>query len=536
MKYNKLIIVATAVVFLGACTKLEEKFNSETTSGGSGGPGGGNATALLNGAYRSLNSPFQDQARWYAAAEHTSDEAVGPTRGGDWDDNGIWRVYHNHRWDADHGFLRDTYRDLAQSQFAATSVLDNSPSAQQGAEAKFLRAFVMWCVLDGWDQVPFRATSTGDLTKTFPEVKKGTEAADFIISELNAAITNLPAGNGIGRASKNAAKALLMKTYLNKGVYANRATPAFSAGDMTQVILLADQILADFPAYPGGFPNNFFDNFAPNNDVIGKELVWTLKNDNATGTGGNGVMYQYHCGTHYNQDPSGWNGFTTLGEFYDRFDANDKRKGGAGVNDFGNYPGTTGSGPQFTSVTGMRVGLLIGQQKNGAGANLLDRKGAPLSFTKAVALKETGSNLEVTGIRVAKYVQDRVKQFPADNDMVIFRLADILLMKAEAILRGGTATTGPGGYGATALAIVNNIRTHPSRGLGALGAVDLPAVYKERGFELYWENWRRNDMIRFGKFLEARELKGATTAERLLFPIPNEQLTINPNLTQNPGY
>ena len=531
MKYNKLIIVASAVIFLGACTKLEEKFNSETTQGGGGSGGGGNAAALLRNAYRSLNNPFQDQARWWAASEHTTDEAVGPTRGGDWDDNGIWRVYHNHRWNADHGFLTDTYRDLAQSQFAATTVLDNSPTAQQAGEAKFIRALVMWCVLDGWDQVPFRATSTGDLTKTLPEVKKGTAAADYIISELNAAIPGLPAGNGIGIASKNAAKALLMKLYLNKGVYANRAAPTFSSADMNQVISLADQILADFPAYPGGFTPNFFDNFTPNNDVIGKELVYTLKNDNASGTGGNGAMFQYQCGTHYNQTPSGWNGFTTLGDFYDAFDANDKRRGGGstGPGDFGYYPG-------FTNITGTRVGLLFGQQKNGAGANLIDRKGNPLSFTKAVALKETGGNLEITGVRVVKYAQDLVNSFPANNDMVVFRLADILLMKAEAILRGGTATPGPGGYGATAAAIVNNIRTHSSRGLAALGTVDLAAVYKERGFELYWEGWRRNDMIRFGTFLNARQLKGATTSERLIFPIPNQQLTINPNLTQNPGY
>src|SRR5688500_5706575 len=97
MKYNKLIIVASAAVFLVACTKLEEKFNSETTQG-SGGGGGGNATALLQGAYRSFNTPLQDQSRWWAASQHTSDETVGPTRGGDWDDNGVWRVLHNHRW------------------------------------------------------------------------------------------------------------------------------------------------------------------------------------------------------------------------------------------------------------------------------------------------------------------------------------------------------------------------------------------------------------------------------------------------------
>ena len=532
MKYSKLILIAFTVFFMAACTKLNERFNSETTQGTGGGSGGGNATALLQGAYRSFNTPLQDQSRWWAASEHTSDEAVGPTRGGDWDDNGVWRVLHNHRWNADHGFLTDTYRELLQSQFAATTVLDNNPTPVQAAEARFIRALAMFYVLDGWDQVPFRSSSLGDLTKTLPEVKKGTEAADYIISELTAAIANLPAGNGIGRASKNAARALLMKVYLNKGVYANRATPTFAAADMNQVIAMADQILADFPAYPGGFTTNFFDNFTPNNDVIGKEIVYSLRNDNASGTGGNGVMFHYHCGTHYNQTPSGWNGFTTLGEFYDAFNAADRRRGGGNVGptDFGYYPG-------FTNITGMRVGMLFGQQKNGAGANLQDRKGNPLSFTKEVALKETGNNLEVTGIRVVKYVQDQVHQFPADNDMVIFRLADILLMKAEAILRGGTATAGPGGYGATAAAIVNNIRILPSRGpLAPLGTVDLNDVYKERGFELYWEGWRRNDMIRFGTFLNARQLKAATGTERLLFPIPNQQLTINPNLTQNPGY
>src|SRR6185436_9546722 len=107
MKYSKIILIALPVFFLGACTKLEEKFHSETTQG-SGGSGGANATALLQGAYRSLNNPFQDQSRWWAASEHSTDEAVGPTRGGDWDDNGVWRVYHNHKWTADHGYLTDT--------------------------------------------------------------------------------------------------------------------------------------------------------------------------------------------------------------------------------------------------------------------------------------------------------------------------------------------------------------------------------------------------------------------------------------------
>lgn len=526
MKYSKIALFTAAVFSLVSCTKLDEKLRSETTSGTTGG-GGGNPAALLQGAYGSLNSPFEDQTRWWACQEHATDECVGPTRGGDWDDNGIWRVYHNHKWNADHGFLTDTYRELAQAQFAATTVLDNNPNAQQAAEARFIRALAMWAVLDGWDQVPFRATSLGDLTKSLPETKKGAACTDFIISELEAIVNALPA-TGKGISNRDGARALLMKLYLNKGVYANRKTPSFAAGDMNKVIALADQILAG----PYSLGTNFFDNFAPTNDVIGTEVIHTLKCDNATGFGGNNQS-RWFCTLHYNQNPSGWNGFTTLGDFYDKFDAADKRRGGGAgpgvAGDMGWYPG-------LSNVTGLHVGLLFGQQKNQTGTNLQDRKGQPLSFTKAVALKETGNNLEVTGIRVIKYVPDLIKQFPADNDYVMFRLADVLLMKAEAILRGGTGTN-VAPYGSTATSIVNYIRTHTTRGVAALATVDLNAVYDERGREFYWEGWRRNDMIRFGKFLDTRTLKPGTSGdERLLFPIPNEQLTINSNLVQNPGY
>ena len=127
----------------------------------------------------------------------------------------------------------------------------------------------MFAVLDGWDQVPFRSTSLGDLTSTLPKLKKEQRLQIFLL-RIKCRYCSLPAGNGIGRASKNAAKALLMKIYLNKGVYANRATPTFAAADMNQVITLADQILADYP-HIWRIYDNFFDDFTPNNDVIVKK-------------------------------------------------------------------------------------------------------------------------------------------------------------------------------------------------------------------------------------------------------------------------
>jgi hypothetical protein len=497
MKNIKLLMLMFVMLLGIACTKLEQNqrgaLNIES--------GAVNPAGLLQSAYESLNTPFQDQSRFWAAQEHTSDEAIGPTRGPDWDDNGVWRVLHSHTWNADHAFLRDTYRELLQTQFAASSVLDKSPTAQQAAEARFIRAFAMFAVLDGWDQVPFRS-DLKDLKK-LPETKKGVEAANFIISELNAIINDLPNGPAI-KANKNAARALLMKLYLNKGVYANRASPSFAAADMNQVITLADQITG-FSLTP-----NFYDNFSPDNSAKSTEMIWALENTNGVRGGNN--QSRWYCTLHYNQKPSGWNGFTTLSDFYNKFEAADKRRGDS-------YTGVT-------NVSGLRVGFLVGQQFDQNGVALKDRSGAPLIFTPEVKLKETGANLEVTGIRVIKYPPDYQKEFPAENEYVIFRYADVLLMKAEALLRTGNEPA--------ARTIVNQVRA--VRGATPLATLTADNLLDERGRELYWEGWRRNDLVRFGKFLAAWQEKAASTSERLLFPIPNEQLAVNPNLTQNPGY
>jgi hypothetical protein len=187
----------------------------------------------------------------------------------------------------------------------------------------------------------------------------------------------------------------------------------------------------------------------------------------------------------------------------------------------------------------VNVGFLVGQQYNLTNdAILKDRTGQPLIFTPDVAIIETGSNLEVTGIRVNKYPIDYANEASrlSNNDYVYFRLADVLLMKAEAILRGGTGTVA-GTFGSTPLALVNSIRTHSSRGASALASVDLNSLLDERGRELYTEFWRRQDLVRFGKFLTPFYDKPFTSDPTyLIFAIPVQQLAVNPNLSQNPGY
>jgi starch-binding outer membrane protein, SusD/RagB family len=506
------------------CTKLDENLNGQLNESQVGGGGGSaNTAALLNGIYDNIRGTFQGQEGIYALWEMTTDELIGPTRGGDWDDNGDWRVLHAHKFDADHIRIREVFANLGGVMYSATDLLRFSPTAQQKAEARMLRALAEFMMLDGWGQVPYR--DPGESTLQPPRVRTGTEALDYIIAELNAAIPDLPDAPKT-KANKNAARVLLMKCYLNKGMIANRAAPTFAAADMNQVITLADQVIGSglFTFRPV-----YFDAFAPNNGTIGTENIWTQ--ENIGGVSSANIRSRYYSTTHYNMTISGWNGFTTLSDFYNKFEASDKRRGIA-------YPYSSPGAPANPGNR-VNVGFLRGQQYNwNTDAALNDRTGAPLSFTDAISIIEKGTNLEVTGIRAYKYPIDF--QYDAngnaDNDYVYFRLADVLLMKAEAILRGGSGGTNAGGYGNTAVALVNSVRTHPSRNASLLASVTLDQLIDERGRELYLESWRKQDLIRFGKFLLPWQEKAASDPKFLYFPIPNGQLAANPNLTQNPGF
>jgi len=515
---NFLLICLGIVAF--SCTKLDEKFRGELEQADNSNI---TASGLLLNAYNSISGPFQGNGNIWSVSTITTDEAIAPTRGGDWYDNGLWQALHAHTWNPDHEFVGGAFTSMLGTQFAASNVLQYSPTPQQAAEARFIRALSMYWVLDGFDQVPYRE----DLNNysVMPTTLKGTEAADFIISELNDILATLPDTGPAYTANKNAARALLMKIYLNYGVYKNRATPSFDAADMDKVISLADEII-NSNKYQ--LNNNFFDIFAPDNDVKSTESIFSFYNSFSDNRGQNVQGFTFMV-SHYNMNPSGWNGFSTLSDFYDKFQPADKRLGG-----YYNYPAGLPNPGQRTNV-----GFLIGQQYNlttDAPLKARNPATANLSFTREVKINEPDpANLEFTGIRVLKYPYDYLhKDNQNDNDYVMFRLADVLLMKAEAILRGGAGTTA-GSYGNTALQIVNSLRA--TRGPAALASIDLNGLLDERGREMYWECWRRQDLIRFGKFLDAWQEKAADNGTtNLLFPIPSNQLAVNPNLTQNPGY
>ncbi|MEO7488726.1 MAG: RagB/SusD family nutrient uptake outer membrane protein, partial [Ferruginibacter sp.] len=379
------------------------------------------------------------------------------------------------------------------------------------------------------NQVPYRAP--GESLVQPAEVLVGTHALDSIIYEINTVENDLPTGPAY-KANQYAAKMLLMKCYLNRAVYINRSNPHFENTDMDKVITLADEII-ERDTFK--LSKNYFDNFAPDNTAAGTENIFTIKNDRSVDPQ-NLMVLSWLMSLHYDQYAPGFggvNGFTTLDSFYNKFESNDIRRGTAyKVNGSPVNPGNH-----------VNVGFLVGQQyylNNPSNPNdsifTSDKNSVPLNYTSIVSNLETGPGARLSGIRGIKYYPDFQDYGSPDNDFVFFRFSDVLLMKAEAIHRGGSATEA-GGYGNNPVKILNSIRTHSSRNASALTAVDNNILLDERGRELWWEGWRRQDMIRFGKFLKpVQERDYESDPKFLLYAIPAEQIAVNPNLKQNPGY
>ncbi|QTY27273.1 RagB/SusD family nutrient uptake outer membrane protein [Flavobacterium sp. CS20] len=366
------------ILVLTSCTDLERdlgsSINKETSLGLV------DARQLVDANYTVLRG-FATQDLIFALQEHSSDEVIGPTRGGDWDDNGVWRVLHQHTWANDNNFILNTFNDLSGGVFRSIEALEIAEGQERG-EALFLQAWFIFYINDLFGQVPFRENldSLGDV----PVTLKGEEAVNFIISNLEEAITLLPETSNISRANKTTARAFLAKVLLNKAVYADedRIPPfSFDNTDLNKIVSLCDEVINTglFSLETG---INYYDNFAPENGQISSELIFTQAN--TRGEPGGNVASRYLMTLHYNQNPGGWNGFTTIADFYNKFEDNDVRKGGV------DYPG-------LTDVSGLKAGFLIGQQYDVDGNPLQDRNGNPLVFTLESPIISEGPTLETSG-------------------------------------------------------------------------------------------------------------------------------------------
>jgi hypothetical protein len=501
MKNNKLYKVLTlgfGAMFFASCTDLivEEKDSVAIESTGAGFVAG-NPGEQINGLYNGLGL-YNDQGNIYSLNQHTSAEMIPPTRGVDWGDNGVWRTLHSHTWDATHEQVLGTWNALNGRSFQCEQILGSNPTPLQKAEAQALRGFFMSQIMDLWGQVPRRTIDQG--VDDLPKVMSRSEAFDFIVKDLTEALAGLPTVGPAAvnaRASKAMVNALLARLHLNKAVYksANPAGPyTFDKADMDKVVAYCDAVKADGYDLDPDFYNVFTANSSP-------EKIFT----DLQGQPRNRWMMTMHYDQTFAAEKDGpWNGFATLADFYDKFEDGDDRK-------FRSIGFEKGYG-------GLHKGFLIGQQYREDKTPIVDsRSKKPLVFSRDVPL--AGAATE-KGIRAIKY-------HPTDfGKYVILRYADVHLMKAEALLRGGNAAAG--------LALVNELRG--LRKAKALAALDLNAMHKERSFELYWEGVARFDEIRFGKFNVKYQDMSNLEPHTVLFPIPALAIGSNTNLKQNAGY
>ncbi len=482
---------------------------------------GGNVDSQgLQGTYRGV----------YDLNTFTTDEAMLPTRGGDWYDGGFWQNLYLHKWTSADDALYDTWVYLykvvvfcnrhLETLAANKSLLSQNQYDMYVAEIRAIRAMFYFYIMDLWGSVPV-VTSTSQDMKTIGKTQRS-EVFTFIIKELQEAINDLPdiksnlQGEYYGRMTRPVAFFLLAKLFLNAEVYTDNdwTNNVRNDGknmrfdiDGTQMnawqacIYFCNQL-----EYRYKLEENYAENFTVHNENS-SENIFTIPMD----------KYLYA------------NQFKYL--FRSRHYAHGATLGMAAEN---------GSVATISTVKAFGYGMK-GEEPDdrfylnfysdtlyidGHIVSLTD--GKPLVYQPLeVRLDLTGSPYEKTaGARMRKYETDKTAYADGnlqDNDIVLFRFADVLLMRAEARFRNGE----------DGLTDINAVRKRA--GAKVLTSLSLDAILKERLLELVWEGWRRNDLIRFGLFHKAYDQRTPTDEEltsqsTIVFPIPDKAIDLNNNL------
>src|SRR5258706_14285362 len=184
--------IVVGAILLNSCSKLHEDFQGDLTQGQIGNSGTVNTAILLQSLYNSLESVFTDHLTVFPLQELCTDEAIAPTRGRDWDDDGVWRSLHQQKWLSNNSKINNCFNGLSGIVYAATDLLRDNPTQQEQAEARFIRAWAMYLILDLFDQAPYR--DPGESLINAARIRKGTVALEYIISEINAVQSDLPTG------------------------------------------------------------------------------------------------------------------------------------------------------------------------------------------------------------------------------------------------------------------------------------------------------------------------------------------------------
>jgi hypothetical protein len=523
--------ILSALVLAPACTDLTEVPSSSLTpeqfySNETEAVGG---LASVYAGLRNFNEEY------YNVSEVSTDEMIVPTRGTDWYDNGTWLDIHRQTWSANspgalgnmNGAWTQLFNGVARANVVIDALQHVTFATKPGivAELRVLRALYYFALMDMFGGVPIVCSDEGNPLCTGIGIEARprntrAEVFNFIEAELIAARPDLPVtwpANMNGRITQGAADAILASLYINAEVFTGTVTTAGlqkGTPKWNEAITVSDRILnsgvyslATDASVGCGTPGcGWRSNFRADNGNS-TENILVVKYLNQPGLGLNFVMRALH----YNQYSGGetpWNGFSTIADTYNAFDPNDQRRQ------------IFLAGPQVNQVTGLPA---------------TDRAGNPLFFDPNIPNDaQTG---EGNGIRVLKWpVDPNHLDRENGNDYALYRLAEIYLIKAEALNELG--------QGPAAVALINTIRARvfspPEPLVTTLTQQEIrDAILNERLFEFTWETKRRQDLIRFGEYDRPwlfKDPASQTQQYRILMPIPLTQLGTNPNLEQNAGY
>jgi starch-binding outer membrane protein, SusD/RagB family len=498
------------LLIFGNCTNLNEELFDRLTPG-TFYKNDKEALASLVGVYQKMRDVYYYNSAWRGMVIGT-DEFIIPARtNGGFYDGGQYLQFVDHSFDADNELIAGAWQTIFGVIGAANYILqsfEESPNAKNLAgpiaEVRGLRAMTYYVALDFWGNVPIFTKSRID-PSSLPATNSRIEVFEFVENEMIAAAADLPSITEVDRAgyyprlTKEAVYTALAKLYLNAQVYTGNAKWA-------ETIDMCNKVIAKEGSNGYLLEPVFITNFDENNDKS-KELISSFSFDPSLNAGGNrhfrGTMHPDHKKV-YNLSFAPAGGHCTLNEAFNRYEANDIRR---------KY---IVWGPQFylDGVTPLKdTQTNIGKQ---------------LVLIPIVDYTSSESN---EGYRVMKYYPGTFIGRDASNDIVLQRYSDILLMKAEALLRSG-------GSANEALDLVNRVRARSNATPFTSAEFTLHDILDERGREFLWECSRRTDMIRFGDYFTGRwQFKTTDTPEwRGIYPIPNKEIISNPNLIQNPNY
>lgn len=477
----------------------------------------------------------------------TTDEAMIPIRGGDWYDGGLWNAMYQHRWTADDQSLYDTWKYIYKVIVLANKSLDIISSksvllsaAQQQeyrAEVRAIRAMFYYYAMDMFGRVPLvLSTDEQRYSSLFQGQTDRSSVFHFVFQELQQVLPSLPdqhsnkEGNYYGRITQPVVNFLLAKLALNAEIYmyddwtqgyANRpkgsdihfSVPAAEAsshdGDKElnaweTCIYYCDKLAEE--GYVLESDDAF--NFSTHNETS-KENIFTIPMDKNIYTNQFHYLFRSYHYTH--GGALGWGSENGTCATISTMKAN-------------HYG-------EADEDARCKMNFVAGVVKVD-GHELLMDNGKPLEYQPfEVAQNLTNSKfIKTAGARMAKYEVDRTSYMDGklqSNDIVLFRYADALLMKAEAKVRNGENGDEE----------LNRIRARVGM---SYRKATLDNILEERLLELVWEGWRRQDLIRFGKFTGAYDLRtplqGESSGYTTVFPIPQKCIDLNSELVQNKGY